>query len=184
MLTVEIFRKELQDIRRRTEQLLGDLNGEQLVQRPHPAQWSIAECLLHLNLTAKIVQPRLGAALKRGRENKIVGRGPFEAGLFARMFKFLAEPPPKVRLRAPRKVAPPAVSGDPAAVVADFIRFRGEWERLVEESDGLDLARITIPSLFPRLPRLRVGGAIAWMLAHDRRHLWQAENVKRALRNP
>src|SRR5262249_41012072 len=47
---------ELNEIRRRVESLVRDLTPEQIMRRPDPAKWSIAECLAHLNITAAVVQ--------------------------------------------------------------------------------------------------------------------------------
>jgi hypothetical protein len=55
-----------------------------------------------------------------------------------------------------------------------------DWERLWREADGLDLARINIG---PRLSAFHchVSASFPWMMAHQRRHLQQAENVKRQM---
>ena len=65
--------KDLQDIRNRTEQLINGLGPEQLVRRPDPGKWSIAECLTHLNLTATAFQKLIRSAIQEGTTNKIVG---------------------------------------------------------------------------------------------------------------
>jgi hypothetical protein len=99
--------QELQDIRDRTAQLIKGLSPEQLTRRPESGGWSIAECIAHLNITATTVQPLIDSAIRRGKDNKIVGKGPFKAGTVGGLFLWIAEPPPKFKLKAPKTVAPP-----------------------------------------------------------------------------
>src|SRR5215471_953026 len=72
---------QLQDIRRRAKELVAGLTLEQLTRRPDPAKWSIAECLAHLNVTAAGYLPAIDAAIQRGKESKMFGKGPFKPGL-------------------------------------------------------------------------------------------------------
>jgi hypothetical protein len=174
---------DLQDVRSRTEQLINGLSPEQLTRRPDPSKWSIAECLVHLNLTASSIQKLIGSAIQRGKADKITGQGPFKAGGLGRLLIWIAEPPPKFKIKAPAGILPPANIGDPSAVVAEFLRVQDEWARLVQEADGLDLNKIKAKMGFPGLPPIRLGATIPWMMAHQRRHLLQAEGVKQQVCN-
>ena len=172
--------EQLNDIRRRTRDLVEGLSPEQLTRRPDPAKWSIAECLAHLNLTAAGYLKPIDAAIQQGRESRMFGKGPFKPGFLGSVLKWVAEPPPKFRLRAPRAVLPPSNIADGTQVVAEFMRVQDEWERLAKAMDGLDLKKVKCNGI-PPLPRLRLAAPIPWMLAHQRRHLLQAENVKKQL---
>src|SRR5205085_9503478 len=173
--------QELQEIRHRAEQLVAGLTPEQLTRRPDPAKWSIAECLAHLNLTAEFVQPKIAAAIEQGKSKKLFAQGPCNAGFLGRTLVWWAEPPPKIRFNAPKNIAPKVVINDPSQVISDFMRFQDEWARLLRDAEGLNQKKIKVPALFPRLLPLPLSASIPWMLAHERRHLWQAENVKRAI---
>ncbi|HEY6348374.1 MAG TPA: DinB family protein [Candidatus Angelobacter sp.] len=171
---------QLQDIRQRARNLVAGLSPQQLLQRPDPARWSIAECLSHLNVTAAAYQPFIDEAIRKAREGKVLGKGPFNPGPLGRLLIWNAEPPPKFRMRAPKKILPQSSITDPVQVVADFMRVQDEWEREARECDGLDLTKVKCGSPFP-LPRLRLAVPVPWMLAHERRHLLQAEKVKEKL---
>jgi hypothetical protein len=106
--------------------------------------------------------------------------GPFSIGLKGCLLVWIAEPPPKFRMRAPRSVRPPAQIDDPGKLLPDFMKAQDEWERLIRESAGLDLAKIKVGPLFSPL-RQRLAATFPWMMAHQRRHLLQAENVKRQI---
>ena len=48
------------------------------------------------------------------------------------------------------------------------------------DADGLDLAAVRVPSPVNRLLRLPLGAYFDFILAHDRRHLWQARQARAA----
>ncbi|HEY2114950.1 MAG TPA: hypothetical protein VGJ51_07655, partial [Candidatus Angelobacter sp.] len=76
--------------------------------------------------------------------------------------------------------SPPATIGDPLQALPQFLHAQDEWERLMREQEGLDLSKIKVgQGAF----RMRLAAALPWMMAHQRRHLLQAENVKRQIRS-
>lgn len=177
----ENLKQQISDCRHRAEQLVAGLTPEQLTRRPSLAKWSIAECLAHLTLAAGVVQPKMAKAIERGRKENMVGQGPFSPGPVGRLLSWAAEPPPKFRLRAPKNITPAVEHGDPMQVLAEFMKVQDGWEKLIRDSDGLDQHKVKVASPFPGLPRLRLAAPIPWMLAHQRRHLLQAEIVKRQI---
>jgi DinB superfamily len=172
--------RDICDSRRRSQELTGGLTPEQLTQRPQPDKWSIAECLAHLNMTAATVQGLMAKAIERGKREKKFGRGPFSIGAKGRLLVWIAEPPPKFRIPAPKNIRPPARIDDPLKLLPAFLKAQDEWERLMREAEGLHLAKIKIGSLTSPF-RARFCAALPWMMAHQRRHLLQAENVKRQI---
>lgn len=175
------LKEELKEMRNRAQQLVSGLSAEQLALRPDPAKWSIIECLAHLNMTAAIVQPKIAVAIEQGKREKASGSGPFSPGPLGRLLIWIAEPPPKFRMRAPKNIAPAVTHGDASQVLSDFMTFQDAWETLDHDAQGLDQRKLKIASPFRGLPRLRLAVPIPWMMAHQRRHLLQAENVKRQI---
>jgi hypothetical protein len=171
---------DISDSRRRAQELTGGLTPHQLTQRPQPDKWSIAECLAHLNVTAATVQGLMVKAMERAKQEKKFGRGPFSIGAKGRLLVWIAEPPPKFRIPAPKNIRPPARIDDPLKLLPAFLKAQDEWERLMREADGLHLAKIKLGPLTSPF-RARFCAAFPWMMAHQRRHLLQAENVKRQI---
>jgi hypothetical protein len=56
---------------------------------------------------AGIVQSFRAEGIARGTLENTVGTGSFDIGIKGRLLVWLSEPPPKIRLIAPRKVCPP-----------------------------------------------------------------------------
>jgi DinB superfamily len=171
---------ELNQMRRRAEALVSGLTTEQLTRRPDPGKWSIAECLAHLNLTASVVQPFIAKGIARGKKEMRHGKGPFKMGVRGRILVWIAEPPPKFRMPAPKAVAPPVSTQPPSQILADFMKAQKEWQRLWNEAEGLNMAAINIGPLLSPF-RCHLSASFPWMMAHQRRHLLQAENVKRRI---
>jgi hypothetical protein len=174
--------EQIGESRRRAEALVSGLTAEELIRRPQPEKWSIAECLAHLNATAATVQRLMERAMAQGKQEKKFGNGPFSLGMKGRLLIWIAEPPPKFRIPAPKNVRPPAAIADPLQLLPEFLKAQDEWERLMREQEGLDLFRIRMGAWNSPF-RARLSTAVPWMLAHQRRHLVQAENVKRQMRN-
>jgi DinB superfamily len=171
---------EIAGSRRRAQELVNGLTPDQLTRRPDPSKWSIAECIAHLNVTAATVQPLIGKAIAHGRKENLLGKGPFKLGSKGRLLIWIATPPPKFRMRAPKSVAPPVSIPEPGRLLEVFMKAQDDWARLWQDADGLDLARINIGPLFSPF-RCHVSASFPWMMAHQSRHLMQAENVKRQI---
>ncbi|HYX52089.1 MAG TPA: DinB family protein [Candidatus Limnocylindrales bacterium] len=180
MMDAAALSREINDCRQRADDLLKDLTPGQFVQRPDPAKWSIAECIAHMSATAAVVRKIMRKGIARAREHNLRGQGPFAYGWRGHLLIWIAEPPPKFRIPAPKSVAPALAIDHPHQIVPDFMKAQDDWENLLKEADGLDLSRITCGKL-SSLFRCQMSGGLMWMMAHQRRHLWQAENVKRQL---
>jgi hypothetical protein len=85
---------QIEDIKRRTNDLVAGLTPDQLTRRPGPTRWSITKCLEHLNVTGGIYVPLIEEAIRKGRDRKVFGKGPFNPGVLGRLLIWNAEPPP------------------------------------------------------------------------------------------
>jgi hypothetical protein len=158
-------------------ELVAGLKGAQFNWRPRPRSWSIAECLLHLNIVGDRYVHVLETTLAEARALGLVGQGPFGYGWLGRWILANAEPPPKRKFKAPRSFTPP--DDQPiTAVLPTFLHLQGQLALRIEQANGLDLARVRVPApgLGPVMLNLHI--TLAWIAAHERRHLWQARQVR------
>jgi len=155
------------------------LSLEQLRWRPAPRRWSIAECLDHLNITLGVYLAKIDDAIALA---SCGGEGPTHDEQAEIDALKQVEPPVAVPMAAPPALIPaPAV--DPDNLVDCFHRSRDRYANTVRRGSGLDLPRIVLVE--PVDPLIHtLGGALAFLAAHDRRHMWQAEQVRRASRFP
>ena len=122
---VQSVSRDIADSRRRAQALMDVVSADQLTRRPDPGKWSIAECLAHLNMTAATVQKLMALGIEQAKQEKRFGRGPFSIGPKGRLMVWIAEPPPKFRIRAPKNVRPPAAIDDPLQICAGFYESAG-----------------------------------------------------------
>jgi hypothetical protein len=170
---------QLDAIKRDGEAIVSGLSDAQLNWRQGPARWSIADGLQHLNVSVTKAMPAFDQAIATGRAKSQFATGPFRYGWFARFVAGSMEPPPKFRMKAPSMVQVPLTATYRAAdLLPEFFRVRDELARRVRQSEGLDLARVRTISHVNRLLRLPLGAYFQFILAHDRRHLWQARQVR------
>ena len=174
---LEDYRRQFEAIKREAGELLAKLTEGQFNWRPGPGQWSIADCLSHLNVTGRLYLPVIEEGIRRGRARQLLGRGPFRHGFLGNWFVRTVEPPVKLKVKAPRRFAP-APDQMLAEVAPEFMALQEEWLRCVGEADGVDLGRVKVQSPATKLLRLTLGQSLALMAAHERRHLWQARRVK------
>jgi hypothetical protein len=167
---------------RHAETVTADLGYEALNWRPDDLSWSTAQCLDHLNVTNRVYLEAMRPALDAARRQKRMRRGPVRPGWFERWFVANLEPPPKHKLKAFKQIIP-ASWGEKEELLAEFRRLHGEMGSLFRESADLDLG---IRFKNPFIPLLRftvwTGGLV--MPAHERRHLWQAEQLRKRPRFP
>ena len=169
---------QLEAIKAEGRAVAAGLTEEQFNWHPGEGRWSIADCLQHLNVGVATTLPAFDRAIAEGRSQRKLANGPFRYGWFARLMIASMEPPPKFRMRAPRIIRVPANTRYRAApVLHDFSAIRDQLAERVRQADGLDLARVKVTSPVNRMIRLPLGAYFAFILAHDRRHLWQARQI-------
>jgi len=158
------------------------LSDAQFNWHPGKGRWSIADCLQHLDVGVTKTLPAFDRAIAEGRARGQTAAGPFKYGWFARMVARSMEPPPKWRMRTVAMLRVPSVATYRAAdLLPEFSRMRDQLAERVRQADGLDLARVRTISPVNRLLRLPLGAYFQFILAHDRRHLWQARQVRNSL---
>jgi len=174
---MEQIRREVEEASQRARALVHGLNQDQLRRRPAPGRWSVAECISHLSKSAEINLPQIDAALSEARQRNLRGDGPYQLDFVGALLKWSLEPPyhMKVKTTAPFE---PAADEPVAQVLPRFLASQSELLARVDRAQGLALDQVKITSGFNSRVRYNAFAAFHIMLAHARRHLWQAEQVK------
>jgi hypothetical protein len=167
---------------READALVADMSEQEVNWQERPKRsWSVAQCLDHLTVTNTFYVagflPRVAGARQKGI-------GPF-AGLssssIGRWFVNSLEPPVRRRVKTRPQVVPRSTL--PLVGLVDaYKQSHDSYRTLVDAAADVDVNRITGPNPFFKIIRMRVSTVLRIIPAHDRRHLWQAANVKRALR--
>jgi hypothetical protein len=111
-------------------------------------------------------------------------RGPFTGlrpTVVGRWFAWSLEPPVRMRAKAIGAVTPgPRFARD--AILARYKAAHEGYRHLVRTAAAVDVNRIVRPNAIVNRVNMRLSTVLLVIPAHDRRHLWQAANVKRAVR--
>jgi hypothetical protein len=140
--------------------------------------WSIAQCIHHLDNANRVYLTPMRAAAAGALAAPTPRRGPIAPGFFARWFINSQEPPVKARMKAPGKIKP-APQVDRGTLWPSFQSSQEDVRRLLQDLAHLDLNAVRFRNPFIRGLRFTLGAGFLILAAHQRRHLWQAENIRR-----
>jgi hypothetical protein len=160
--------------------LVAALSEESGAWRPAPQAWSVAECLDHLATADRVYLAAMRPAATRARAAGRWRRGPATPGLIGGWFARSLEPParPLLKVKAPRKIRPrpgpplAAAYADYVTAHRDVVAFPARERRSRPGADPLP------QPVRPRHP-LQPPTGLQVTASHERRHLWQAWNVRR-----
>jgi DinB superfamily len=149
--------------------------------RASPGSWSVAQCLDHLATANRIYLRAMQPDAERARRDGRRRRAPARPGLIGRWFVRTLEPPvaPRFRMKAPRTIQPRA-SPALADALRAFLASHGELGAFLQQYGDIDLAGVPFPNPFVRGVRFSLATGLHVIAAHERRHLWQAWQVRRA----
>jgi hypothetical protein len=176
--------------------LIDGLTAEQGIWRPAPGAWSIAHCLDHLATANRVylqaMEPAAAEALARGRRRRRPALPGLIGGWFVRSldapafaggpFRLRRSRPvkPRFKMKAPAKIVP-RVSPALADAAAQFFASQDQARAFLGKYADIDLAGVHFPNPFIRAVRFSLATGMHVIAAHDRRHVWQAWNVRKAL---
>lgn len=162
---------------RRARDMVRGADREALTRTPPGGGWSAVQCLEHLNETARVYLPVLTEAMERGRAAGFVGRPGPGLTLLGRVAAWSQEPPVRIRVRTPDLIEPSPDALNPDAVLEQFELLHEELIVRINESGSLDRKRIRVRSVLDARLKLSLGDWFVFLVAHVRRHLWQAERA-------
>jgi len=172
-----IYCDKVEAIKRATEELIRDMTVAQLLWKPNPQVWSVAQCLDHLVATARTDLPLIHRAIADGRSRGLLGHSPFRYSRIVGLLVNLMGAPPRLKFKAP-KLYRPADAKEPDIVVREFFQVQDEILDCIRKADGLDLVRIKVSVLDYKYIRLSLGQEFELLVIHEQRHLLQAQRIK------
>jgi hypothetical protein len=144
--------------------------------RRNPDQWSVAECVTHLNLTASAYIPILTDAIVVARRNG--GEAPARLRRDPVGWLLWLSMPPPVRHRMktiPRFI--PESNLPVNQMVAEFEDLQDQLSGMLRAADGFPINRIRVASPFNAKMTYNLYSCFTILSAHQHRHLWQAEQL-------
>ncbi|MGE5680914.1 MAG: DinB family protein [Bacillota bacterium] len=159
--------------------LLEPLTQQQLNWSPSPGEWSVAQCISHLIVTGNEYLQQIKQTIKHAAESSSVSEDPLRYSLVGKLFVNMMEPPVKKKMKHPKEFNP-AVINQKDLLIREFSELNEELIAALQSSENLDISRIKIISPVSKFLRFNLTDVFAFTAAHERRHIWQAENIMKA----
>jgi hypothetical protein len=172
------FRAQVDRVADDARALLERLSTAQASWSPPSGGWSVAQCVDHLNIIGDLYLDAMEERIADARARGITGRGRPGPGWLGRMLIRSMDAPPGRRMRAPSPIVP-GREPDAEATRTRFFALQVRIAAALSSADGLMLRRVRITSPLLSLLRMNLCTAFGVVIAHERRHLWQAREVTR-----
>lgn len=153
---------------------LKELSDKDLNDKKDPGQWSILECLEHLNLYGDFYLPEIEKQLLEGsRANK---DKLFKSGVIGNYFANLMKVNDgKIKKMKSPKDKDPINSKLSVLVIERFLKQSEKLKHLLNEGRKVDLTKTKVPISLTKLIKLRLGDTFRFYVYHIERHILQAE---------
>lgn len=173
----------LDQFHQRTEAILSkavtewqNLPPQQLLKKTAPDRWSAAQCMVHLNVYGDYYLPAIEVAIQRAQSRGSSPGAFFRSGFLGAYFTKLMQPDSKTKMKSPANAVPPEVV-DPSTVLAQFIDQQEQLLTLIERARTVNLNQVRVPISIAQWIRLKLGDTFGFYIAHQERHVLQAEGV-------
>ncbi len=172
------LRNEMRTNHDRIAALVRPLDPEQLVRKPAPDKWSVAETLEHLVLMDGLYLSAIEPLIKAARPDAGAPARKFVATFIGRQIAASLEKP------KPGKSPKAGRPGTPRGGVAEaFLAGDTKFMALMERASSLDWNAIRLRTpVMPWLPlKMNLGDAFQLHRVHVRRHMGQIERTAASL---
>jgi len=169
------------DLKSRTSELIKQaeafkqLPAELLNQESSSTSWSVLECLEHLNLYGDFYLPEIESCII-ARE-KIKQDLNFKSGYFGeKTVQDMLPKNDKVKKMSTFKDKNPINSDLSIATIDRFIKQQEGMLRLLDLASSVHLEKVKTKITLP-LIKCKLGTTFRFVIYHNQRHLWQANNL-------
>lgn len=173
---LEEVEAELDEATKRAWELVRSTDPRLFTVRPHPGSWSAAECLSHLSISTDMFLPVLRQSIDEGKAKGFTSNRKPSMDVVGRVLRWFLEPPIRSRVKTTVPLVPKSVRAK-AEAFGEFSSLQSKLIDLLHESEGLDLRKIKLISPFDKRVKYNLYSAFRIIVAHQRRHLWQAERA-------
>lgn len=181
MDAIEGVEKELNEATQRAWTLVQSTDGRLFTVRPNASSWSAAECLSHLSISTEMFLPVLQKALDDARKRGVNTKRQPKMDVMGRVLRWFLEPPIRQRVKTRAPFVPRSVRAK-AEAFGEFAALQSKLAEQIIAARDIDLNKIKIVSPFDKRVRYNIYSAFRIVIAHQRRHLWQAEQAVASLR--
>jgi DinB superfamily len=147
--------------------------------RLEPGSWCVAECLDHLTQTTRSFLPALSDAIAEAP--KLTTNRTLRTGILPSLFIRNLNPPYRIRFKVLPQLTPQNADAETAWTA--FVESQSQLLETVLSAAGLAIDKVRIKSPVYARISYNIYGAFRMLAAHQSRHIWQIEQILRALDN-
>jgi len=173
--TVDDHIKAFEHTLAKGQSIFSQAGAEICSKKPDSETWSISEILDHINFVDGLYIDLISNKFQQ-KDYKPTGRKKFKHRFWVRLTCKFFEPPYKIKFKVP---GDNETNAD-LPIDEVFRSYKEKREQLIELAEkgrGLALDEITVKSPLSDMLKLRISEALSFLACHQRRHLWQAEQV-------
>lgn len=182
--TLDSIQAALIAAEKQAAELLKDVSPSQANWQPNDGRsWSICQCLDHLARINFVYAAALQQPISSTPENYRQPTSTIAPGFLGRWFILQMEPPVRTKFKAPRKGVP-TQQGNEIELLGAFLKSHEPVRAVLKAAKYVDVNRLRFKNPFFGFLKFTVGTGLMVINAHDRRHLCQVEQVKKAAGYP
>ncbi len=174
---LETVLNQVESITLKARDLVAGRSPADLTNSLESTSWSAAQCLDHLAQTTNAFLPVISAAIARAP--RLITNRALRTGALTRLLIRNLEPPYRLRFKVLSSLVPR--DHDFASARDGFEESQAQLEKTIQSAIGLAVDRVRIESPVYARFSYNVYGALRMLLAHQRRHLWQMEQILKTL---
>jgi gamma-glutamylcyclotransferase (GGCT)/AIG2-like uncharacterized protein YtfP len=185
-----VSNKLLVELQEQTESFLNKAISEwqmirhsQFGHKTAPDKWSATQCIEHLNSYGRFYLPEMEKAIKKTKEKGWTTSSHFKSGWLGNYFTNLMMPGNDgtvgKKMSSPKNHYP-ASNADSYKVIAEFIEQQEKLVQLLDAAQEIDLNKTTCAISISKLIKLKLGDTFLFFIAHQYRHILQAERALKA----
>jgi hypothetical protein len=178
---VDELEKELNQATARAWTLVHSTDGRLFTVRPSATSWSAAECISHLSISSELFLLPLHTVIADAHAKGLRSKRPPKMDVLGRVLKWFLEPPIRQRVKTSAPLVPKSIRAK-ADAFGEFASLQAKISELMQAARGIDLNQVRMISPFNKRIRYNLYSAFHILIAHQRRHLWQAEQAIAALK--
>lgn len=177
----------IEDLINRTKEILNEVNlflqlkTHQLNWKASENEWSILECIEHLNRYGDFYIPEITQRI--AASNKKEGSLEFKSGLLGNYFAKSMLPKEKLNKMNTFKSMNPLDSNLDKSTLEKFIAQQKQILDLLQQARNIDLNKTKTSISISKLIKLKLGDTFRVVIYHNERHIVQANKVLKRMAN-
>ena len=172
--------KQYEDLKTSVNNLNSDLTEEQFNAKPAPDRWSVGECIEHLNASWDLYKELLQETIDKNQNPSIQNPDEYKPRFLMKKFTGLMEPPYKFKMKT-FSMFIPKEKLNREGIINKFNSDVDVYINFIKSSEKVDIKKTIVVSPVSKIIKYQAGELFPFLAAHARRHIWQAENVKKLI---